>query len=71
MWFDMRNFIFTGDIPEADLYKDPEWADYYDSNHNPVRHNVGDLYTIFFGPIPRKTDYVEQDPNAYYVFPVD
>jgi hypothetical protein len=71
MWQDMRNFISAGDIPEVYLYMDSPWADYYDAGRNPVRHNVGDLYTVFFGPIPKKTDYVEQEPTSYYVFPVE
>jgi hypothetical protein len=71
MWQDMRNFISTGDIPEANLYTDSPWADYYDAGRNPVSHNVGDLYTLFFGPIPIKTDYAEQGADSYYVFPFE
>jgi hypothetical protein len=78
MWFDMGNFISTGNITEQDKYVDPEWADYYDENHNPVRNNVGDLYTVYFGPVPRKTDYVVSTDTypasgnpTFFVFPVD
>jgi hypothetical protein len=71
MWFDMRNFISTGDIPGAELYTDPQWVNYYDANRNPVKHNVGDLYTVYFGPLPKKTDSGEKDPGSYYVYPVE
>jgi hypothetical protein len=78
MWDDMRIFISSGDIPEEELYTDPEWADYYDLVIDPHDqgetmvekwHNVGHLYRFFFGPIPRKDDYVPS--TSYYVFPFE
>jgi hypothetical protein len=73
---DMENFISTGNIPAANLYTDSEWAAYFDANRNPIYNNVGDLYTIFFGPIPRKTDYVvstdtypDSKNDTFFVFP--
>jgi hypothetical protein len=76
MYKDMGNFIGSGDIPDAQLYTDTEWTDYYEYNPavpamEPKIHNIGDLYTIFFGPIPRKGDYAEQETTSYYVFPVE
>jgi hypothetical protein len=72
MWQEMGDFISTGDLDE--LYTDVELDGYWEGeiwDRKPVTHNVGDLYTLYFGPIPRQTDYEEQGPDAHYVFPVD
>jgi hypothetical protein len=83
MYHDMENFISTGNIVPTDLYKDPQWADYYVFNEEEdkmeaVRMNVGSLYTVFFGPVPRRDDYLVKTDTypggnkaTYFVFPVE
>jgi hypothetical protein len=72
MYQDMLDFISTAGISEEDLYKDRDWEDTDRmSNGITVMNGAGSLYTLYFGPIPRKSDYVEKLPTSYYVFPVD
>jgi hypothetical protein len=71
LYADMENFSSTGELTGAALYADRGFEAVDKDPLAGVYGLTGDLYGLFFGPIPVKGDYAYTASDAEYVFPVE
>jgi hypothetical protein len=67
----MQAFISTGTIPAAQLYTDRDGGEGDWKDDKTTEMTTGHLYALFFGPIPKESDYYNTGDGAIYVYPVE